>query len=480
MTNATERGSSRRWSSRAPDAFATIPDGRRRAPGRRCAPLGAGSIADLDADDDGTAGLDRVRRYLFSDDGAAAAASRSTRSSCSRRRAKGASRSRSRAACCARRAAACRSIGWRSRCARRSTTRGLLEHALERAGVPVVFRARHAAAASGRPRVPGARRLRARQPVGAPLRRVPVARPGAGRRDAARAGRRRFRRRATKCSARSPIAPARDAVGRRESRRRRARRRRAARLPRAVEMGAAARRVARRRQRRALGAPAERAGSRVRAPAARAGADRARIGAHRSARRARSTTCGSWRRSRLPIMRLLAAWPAQAPWARVARRFDALAPRVLRRPDRVLRVLADLRPMGAIGPVTLDEAARVLADRLASIEAEPPARRYGRVLVASPAQLRGRTFDVVFVPALAERMFPQKPREDPLLLDDARARARRGADDADRARRAREAAAAAGRRRRRVAAVRVVPDRRRSARAARACRRCTRSKSGAR
>ena len=116
----------------------------------------------------------------------------------------------------------------------------------------------------------------------------------------------------------------------------------------------------------------------------------------------------------------MAAWPAQAPWAEWLDCFALLAPRVLRHPDRVLRVLADLRPMGVIGPVTLDEAARVLADRLASIESDPPGRRYGRVLVASPAQLRGRTFDVVFIPALAERMFPQKPREDPLLLDEAR------------------------------------------------------------
>ena len=77
--------------------------------------------------------------------------------------------------------------------------------------------------------------------------------------------------------------------------------------------------------------------------------------------------------------------------------------------------------MGAIGPIGLGEAADVLADRLASIEAEPPLRRYGRLLVTTPAQLRGRSFDVVFVPALAERLFPQKPREDPLLLDDARA-----------------------------------------------------------
>ena len=122
----------------------------------------------------------------------------------------------------------------------------------------------------------------------------------------------------------------------------------------------------------------------------------------------------------LPIMRTLADWPEQATWAEWLDAFEALAPRVLARPERVLRVLADLRPMGAIGPVSLDEAARVLTNRLSTIESEPPPRRYGRVLVASPAHLRGRTFEVVFIPALAERMFPQKPREDPLLLDSAR------------------------------------------------------------
>src|SRR5262249_3096969 len=35
----------------------------------------------------------------------------------------------------------------------------------------------------------------------------------------------------------------------------------------------------------------------------------------------------------------------------------------------------------------------------------------------TPSELRGRAFDVVFVPGLAERVFPEKPREDPLLLD---------------------------------------------------------------
>lgn len=122
----------------------------------------------------------------------------------------------------------------------------------------------------------------------------------------------------------------------------------------------------------------------------------------------------------LPIVRMLAAWPPQATWSEWLDAFEHLAPEALDKPARVLRVLADLRPMGAIGPISLKEASSVLAERLSTIEAEPPARRYGRVFVGSPAQLRGRAFDVVFVPALAERMFPQKPREDPLLLDDPR------------------------------------------------------------
>lgn len=119
----------------------------------------------------------------------------------------------------------------------------------------------------------------------------------------------------------------------------------------------------------------------------------------------------------LPIVRTLDSWPTTARWAEWLDLFAALAPRVLTKPARVLRVLADLEPMGEVGPVSLDEAARVLAVRLGTIEAEPKGRRYGCVFIGAPTHLRGRTFDVVFVPALAERMFPQRPREDPLLLD---------------------------------------------------------------
>ncbi len=125
----------------------------------------------------------------------------------------------------------------------------------------------------------------------------------------------------------------------------------------------------------------------------------------------------------IPIVERLAEWPDDATWGEWLDRFEQLAPRVLRIPGHVLRVLADLRPMADVGPIDLDEARRVLSDRLLTLEAESPSRRYGRVFVGTPSQVRGRSFRVVFVPGLAERMFPQKPREDALMLDDLRAKA---------------------------------------------------------
>ena len=122
----------------------------------------------------------------------------------------------------------------------------------------------------------------------------------------------------------------------------------------------------------------------------------------------------------IPLVEAISAWPGEATWGDWLQRLEGLAPRILRKPEHVLRVLANLRPMAAIGPVSLLEVRDVLAARLLSLEVEPPANRYGRVFVGSPHQARGRVFKVVFVPGLAERMFPQKLREDPLLLDDLR------------------------------------------------------------
>lgn len=127
---------------------------------------------------------------------------------------------------------------------------------------------------------------------------------------------------------------------------------------------------------------------------------------------------GHLRAFALPVIDRLASWPAAGTWGEWLDRFTELAPMVLRQPERVLRALADLRPMSEIGPISLDEARGVIADRLLTLDREPPRSRYGRVFVGSPQQARGRTFRVVFVPGLAERMFPQKPHEDPMLLDD--------------------------------------------------------------
>jgi CRISPR/Cas system-associated exonuclease Cas4 (RecB family) len=124
----------------------------------------------------------------------------------------------------------------------------------------------------------------------------------------------------------------------------------------------------------------------------------------------------------IPIITDMAAWPARAHWGEWLNRLDDLAPRTLRAPAHVRRVLADLRPMASVGPVGVNEVRMVLMERLRSVDSEPPARRYGRVFVGSPAQARGRAFRVVFVPGLAERMFPRKSDQDPLLLDEARER----------------------------------------------------------
>ena len=130
---------------------------------------------------------------------------------------------------------------------------------------------------------------------------------------------------------------------------------------------------------------------------------------------------GNLRAFALPIIEELDEWRVAAwSWGNWLDRLERLTPRVLREPARVLRVLADLRPMAAVGPVVIGEVRKVLTERLRTLAVEPPRRRFGRIFVGAPSQARGRTFRVVFIPGLAERIFPQKLREDPLLLDDVR------------------------------------------------------------
>jgi CRISPR/Cas system-associated exonuclease Cas4 (RecB family) len=129
---------------------------------------------------------------------------------------------------------------------------------------------------------------------------------------------------------------------------------------------------------------------------------------------------GNLERFALPLIEYLQTFAEGATWGVWLDRLTELAGMSLRWPDSVLSVLAELKPMSEVGPVELDEVYAVLAERLGTLRREPPRRRYGRVFVGSIEEARGRVFDVVFLPGLAEGVFPKRVFEDPLLLDERR------------------------------------------------------------
>ena len=124
----------------------------------------------------------------------------------------------------------------------------------------------------------------------------------------------------------------------------------------------------------------------------------------------------------LPLISLLDTMPEQASWGVWIARFEELAETALRKPETVLSLLRELMPMREVGPVRLAEAYGVLEERLRFLRRDPPQRRYGKVFVGAPEELRGRTFEAVFVPGLAEGVFPRRVNEDPLLVDADRRR----------------------------------------------------------
>jgi RecB family exonuclease len=128
------------------------------------------------------------------------------------------------------------------------------------------------------------------------------------------------------------------------------------------------------------------------------------------------------RAAALPIIAALAAMPREGTWEEWLAHLRALAELALRDSAEVLRALAELQPMAPVGPITLDEVRIVLSERMGRLPARPPRRRHSRVFVAPPGHARGLEFDVVFAPGLAERMFPKKLTEDPLLPDSIRRR----------------------------------------------------------
>ncbi|TMA36343.1 MAG: hypothetical protein E6J87_00880, partial [Deltaproteobacteria bacterium] len=123
----------------------------------------------------------------------------------------------------------------------------------------------------------------------------------------------------------------------------------------------------------------------------------------------------------LPLIDELAKLPTAARWGEWTLALGALASRVLRSPERVQSVLAELAPMADVGPIGLREVQLVLAPRLLQTASPPPGARYGKVFVAPVEAVRGLDFDAVFVPGLAEKLFPRKIGEEPILLDAVRA-----------------------------------------------------------
>ncbi len=124
----------------------------------------------------------------------------------------------------------------------------------------------------------------------------------------------------------------------------------------------------------------------------------------------------------LPLIERLAALPARDTWGAWIQHLRRLAAVALRTSERVLGILAELEPMEKVDEVTLGEVIRVLEERLTMLRQEPTGHRYGKLFVGTINEARGRAFEVVFVPGLAEGKFPRRVAEDPLLLDDVRER----------------------------------------------------------
>lgn len=124
----------------------------------------------------------------------------------------------------------------------------------------------------------------------------------------------------------------------------------------------------------------------------------------------------------LPLVDALAALPAQATWAQWREKLRPIIASAVRHPERLLTLLDELGALDVPHALELARLKAALTPFLLEYAAVPDERPEGRVFVGPIDAGRGRAFSVVFVPGLAERMFPQRVLEDPLLLDAARKR----------------------------------------------------------
>jgi len=122
----------------------------------------------------------------------------------------------------------------------------------------------------------------------------------------------------------------------------------------------------------------------------------------------------------LPLIKRLSEFPEKASWGKWLHHLRELAVNSLRQPSQVLATLAELEPMSPVGPVDLYEVQLVLGPKLRELSVQPSKRRYGCVFVGTAELARALSFRIVFVPGLAERIFPRKVVEDPILPDEQR------------------------------------------------------------
>lgn len=119
----------------------------------------------------------------------------------------------------------------------------------------------------------------------------------------------------------------------------------------------------------------------------------------------------------LPLIERMAGWQSARSWGEWLQEITALAGQTLSDPRGVEEKLAELHPLRDIPGVSLSEVVAVLSPELSQLALPPRGHRYGKVLIGSLEEARGREFELVVLPGMAERRFPPPLQPDPLLGD---------------------------------------------------------------
>src|SRR5262249_42188232 len=123
------------------------------------------------------------------------------------------------------------------------------------------------------------------------------------------------------------------------------------------------------------------------------------------------------KRFALPLIRRFHSLPSNAVWSDWLEAFAGPPRGGLRGPPALVSVFGGFACVGGVGPRGARGGVGGVSGPLGFLWRRPGPRRFGSVFISSIDEARGRRFDVVFLPGLAEGLFPRKVMEDPLLLD---------------------------------------------------------------